>query len=339
MRLMVTGGCGFLGSNIASRALAEGHDVAVVDNLSREGSRLNLSWLRGQGLVLFFEDDVRSWEAISGRIRSFEPTAVLHLAGQVAMTTSLANPRLDFETNVIGTFNVLESIRLHSPDAACIYSSTNKVYGDLESLQYQETDTRYIARDYPQGFDETLPLCFCSPYGCSKGAADQYVLDYARVFNLKTVVLRHSSIFGDRQFSTYDQGWIGWFMQQALDATKSPGRAPFSVSGTGKQVRDVLFASDIAQCYFSVLRCIDECRGNAFNIGGGPRNSISVLELLRTLEQWVGLPLDFHHLPWRRSDQKVFIADNTKMSQATGWSPQTGLTSGLRRMFDWVASR
>src|SRR6185369_403089 len=208
MKLLITGGCGFLGSNLAAHALKRGDELLVFDNLYRNGSLHNLRWLQEQGRFCFVHGDIRNANDVQRLISEFCPDAIFHLAGQVAMTTSIANPRMDFEVNAMGSHNLLEAVRLHAPDAAVLYSSTNKVYGDLEQFNYRETDTRYECLDRPAGFDEMTTLDFHSPYGCSKGAADQYMLDYARIFGLKTVVFRHSSMYGGRQFATYDQGWV-----------------------------------------------------------------------------------------------------------------------------------
>ena len=211
MKYLITGGCGFLGSNLASEVLKRGEKLIIVDNLSRIGSADNLIWLKKQGDFRFIHADIRNANDVTRVISEVKPDVIFHLAGQVAMTTSISDPRMDFEINALGTLNVLEAVRQHVPEAIVIYSSTNKVYGDLEWVKYEEIDTRYITPYYPKGFDENTPLDFRSPYGCSKGAADQYMLDYARMFDLRTVVFRHSSMYGGRQFATYDQGWIGWF--------------------------------------------------------------------------------------------------------------------------------
>ena len=211
------------------------------------------------------------------------PDAIFHLAGQVAMTTSIANPRMDFEVNVTGTHNLLEAVRQHSPDTIVVYSSTNKVYGDLEQYTYSENATRFVCNEHPNGFNENTQLDFHSPYGCSKGAADQYMLDYARIFGIKTVVFRHSSMYGGRQFATYDQGWIGWFCQKAVEASKGRIKEPFTISGTGKQVRDVLHADDMKQLYIAAINNIQQAKGHAFNIGGGIDCSLSLLELFAFL--------------------------------------------------------
>ena len=203
-RCLITGGCGFVGTNFANALLAKGVDVVVFDNLSRVGSRDNLNWLRRRHGAdwRFVDADVRDADGVATLVKETQPYAIAHLAGQVAMTTSLQNPRLDFEINVLGSLNVFEAVRLNVPESIVLYSSGNKVYGELAWVRCDETETRYVAPDYPNGFDESIPLEFHSPYGCSKGAADQYMLDYALMFGLRTVVFRHSSMYGGRQFAT-----------------------------------------------------------------------------------------------------------------------------------------
>jgi CDP-paratose 2-epimerase len=336
LKYLITGGCGFLGSNLAAEALQRGEDVVVADNLSRVGATSNREWLKSLGLSRFTHLDMRSFHDVVKVVDEWQPDRIFHLAGQVAMTTSLDNPRYDFEINVVGGHNLLEAVRQKSPHSVVVYSSTNKVYGDLNDIPYTEGARRYTADGYPLGFDESLRLEFCSPYGCSKGAVDQYMLDYARMFGLNTVVFRHSSIFGGRQFSSYDQGWIGWFIQQA-HATKLGRLAePFTISGDGKQVRDVLFVSDIVDCYFAASDHIASTRGEAFNIGGGAANSLSLLELFDILEQELSVRLAYRRLPWRASDQKVFVADTGKAKRRFGWSPRVEMHDGLRQMIQWV---
>lgn len=336
MKLLITGGCGFLGSNLAADALARGDELAVFDNLFRNGSRDNLTWLQGQGKFRFEHGDIRNQNDITRVVQSFRPDAIFHLAGQVAMTTSISNPRMDFEVNAMGTHNLLEAVRCHAPEATIIYSSTNKVYGDLEQYSYRETPTRFECVEHPNGFDEKTPLDFHSPYGCSKGAADQYMLDYARIFGLKTVVFRHSSMYGGRQFSTYDQGWVGWFCQKAVEASKGLLKEPFTISGTGKQVRDVLHADDMKRLYLAAVDNIEKAKGQAFNIGGGIDNSLSLLELFSLLEQFSGANMNYTRLPVRESDQRVFVADITKARNMLGWQPQVDAAAGIRKMIEWV---
>jgi len=336
MKLLITGGCGFLGSNLAADAIARGDELVVFDSLYRNGSRDNLLWLQGQGQFSFEHGDIRNQNDITRIVQSFKPDAIFHLAGQVAMTTSIANPRMDFEVNVMGTHNLLEAVRLHAPEAIVVYSSTNKVYGDLEQYNYRETETRYECIERPNGFDELTQLDFHSPYGCSKGAADQYMLDYARIFGLKTVVFRHSSMYGGRQFATYDQGWVGWFCQKAVEAKNGQAKEPFTISGTGKQVRDVLHADDMKRLYMAAVSQIKDAQGQAFNIGGGVANSLSLLELFNLLEQFAGAALKFTKLPVRESDQRVFVSDLAKADKLLDWQPTVTSGEGVKRMFEWV---
>lgn len=338
MKLLITGGCGFLGSNLAAHALSRGIELCVFDSLYRHGSQSNLQWLRGQGRFEFVHGDIRNANDVQRVIARIKPEAVFHLAGQVAMTTSIVDPRMDFEVNALGTLNLLEAVRAHAPQALVIYSSTNKVYGDLEQYQYRETDTRYVCVERPDGFDEQTPLDFHSPYGCSKGSADQYLLDYHRIFGLRTVVFRHSSMYGGRQFATADQGWIGWFCQMAAQTRAGQRQEPFTISGNGKQVRDVLHAEDMIALYFSTLQHADAAAGQAFNIGGGIVNSLSLLELLGLLEHEIGRPLVYTKLPPRESDQRVFVADIAKMHRLTGWAPRVQVQDGVSQMLAWTSS-
>lgn len=336
MKLLITGGCGFIGTNLAVHALSSGMDLMLYDDLSRHGSHLNLKWLEGRGTFRFVEADIRDEAEVTRTVDSFRPDVIFHLAGQVAMTSSLTDPRRDMEINIQGTFNVLEAVRRFCPRAVVVYSSTNKVYGDLEQFRYEEWQTRYVCPDMPGGFDEETPLCFHTPYGCSKGAADQYVLDYARMYGLKTVVFRHSSMYGGRQFATVDQGWIGWFCRQALENRRRGEGQPVEISGTGLQVRDVLHTEDIVRLYFSVLSAPETVFGEAFNIGGGPSNSLSLIELFAFLSEWTGAEMHYEKRPVRASDQKVFIADTGKAARWFGWSPRVDFRRGIYRMLDWI---
>jgi len=336
MSWLITGGCGFIGSNLADALLADGEEVVVLDNMSRVGSVSNRDWLRGrygQGWRCI-EGDTRDAELIAALVCETKPRQIAHLAGQVAMTTSLANPRLDFEVNVLGTFNVLEAVRLHSPDTQVMYSSTNKVYGALDYLPYEETATRYTLPGYPAGLDESLQLDGHSPYGCSKLAADQYVRDYHRMYGLATVVFRHSSMYGGRQFATYDQGWVGWFCQQAL-AMHDPTTPSFTISGDGKQVRDVLHSSDLIRAYRNAAQRRELTAGHIYNIGGGMRNSLSLLELFALLESFTGDPLRFRRIDWREGDQKVFVADARKAEHELAWVARMTTEDGIRQMLSW----
>lgn len=339
MTWLITGGCGFVGSNLADFLLSSKEDVVVFDNLSRAGSHENLNWLQTKhgSDWRFIEADIRNEETVLKLIGEIRPKVIAHLAGQVAMTTSLQNPRDDFNINTAGTLNVLEAVRLKSPYSIVLYSSTNKVYGDLDWIHYEEKRTRYTAIEFPNGFDETLPLNFCSPYGCSKGAADQYMLDYARIYGLQTVVFRHSSMYGGRQFATYDQGWIGWFCQKALETKRSQNssiQTSFTISGNGKQVRDVLHSEDIIQLYCAAVDNIANAAGQAFNIGGGMENSLSLLELFKLLEEALDVKLLYKEIPWRQSDQKVFVANTEKAKKIT-WEPRINTKDGISKMLEW----
>lgn len=336
MKLLITGGCGFLGSNLASHGIKKGYEVTVFDNLSRLGTTDNLAWLKTFGNFDYIHGDIRNKNDVTRLIEHLKPDAIFHLAGQVAMTTSLENPYMDFEVNIGGSINVLEAVRLYSPETAIFYSSTNKVYGDLEQFDYIETDSRYQCVDFPKGFDENVGLDFHSPYGCSKGSADQYMLDYARLFGLNTTVFRHSSMYGGRQFATYDQGWVGWFCQKALDAKANKNAAPFTISGSGKQVRDVLHAEDMISLYYSSLDNKKSVSGKAFNVGGGIENSLSLLELFSLLEGITGTELDYKKLPVRSSDQRVFVADSSKLNAITGWKPEVTKENGIKSMIEWL---
>jgi CDP-paratose 2-epimerase len=342
MNALITGGCGFVGSNLAAHLLNLDHaqKVTVFDNLSRHGASANLEWLRTlstaeRNPIEFVHGDIRNAFDIEAVIKSLQPDVIFHLAGQVAMTTSMQSPRRDFEINVLGSVNVLEAVRQYTPGTAIVYASSNKVYGNLEHLDLIETETRYTPRALQGGVDESAAIEFHTPYGCSKGAADQYMLDYARGFGLNTVVFRHSTIYGGRQFATYDQGWVGWFCRQAIESKANPSRPPFTVSGDGKQVRDLLHVSDAVRCYVAAFQNIHAARGHAFNIGGGIENSMSLLELLQYLEKRFEIQLNYTHLPWRQSDQKFFVADNSKAGRLIHWTPKTSKEQGIEDTLSW----
>ncbi|MCY3005757.1 MAG: GDP-mannose 4,6-dehydratase [Planctomycetota bacterium] len=349
MNVLITGGCGFLGSNVASRYLRDGARVTIIDKMYKSGSWENLRWLQGscnqQRDLEFHEIDVASIDRMEDVFEKRGPfDYVCHLAGQVAMTTSLADPISDFRTNALGTLHLLECTRKWSPKALVAYSSTNKVYGDLRHLDYSQNDTRYVLAQFPDGIDETMPLDFASPYGCSKGSADQYVRDWFRNFGLDTVVFRHSSIYGGRQFATADQGWIGWFVKQALEQVSCRKQGsevvPFTISGTGKQVRDVLHSEDLISLYQCAYEKRSRCAGEVFNIGGGMSNSLSLIELFDQLSILLerSEELSYSRLPRRQSDQDFFVADITKARELLEWTPRVSANEGLSQMIDWVGS-
>ena len=308
----------------------------LLDNLFRYGSSSNLEWLRTKGDFTYYPYDTRNTNDVETVIKEVQPDYIFHLAGQVAMTTSISNPRLDYETNALGTFNLLDAVRKYSPDSVILYSSTNKVYGDFEYLHFREESTRYVCEEYPNGFPESISLDFHSPYGCSKGCADQYLLDFHRIYGLKTIVFRHSSMYGSNQHATYDQGWIGWFCQKALEIKNHTLQEPFTISGTGKQVRDVLHGEDVVNLYFTA-KDIDKAYGEVFNIGGGIENSLSLLELFDLLENKLDIEMTYTQLPWRESDQKVFVADIEKATRILGWLPKVSKESGIDKMLAWLA--
>lgn len=339
MKYLVTGGCGFLGSNISSELLKLGHELVIFDSLYRYGSYQNLEWLKIQGQFEFIHGDIRNTNDVERTIRTHKPDVIYHLAGQVAMTTSIADPRMDFEVNAGGSFNLLNAVRLYSPESTIIYSSTNKVYGDLEQFSYREAETRYECIEKPDGFDEGVTLDFHSPYGTSKGSADQYMLDFARIYGLKTAVFRHSSMFGGRQFATVDQGWVGWFTQKAVEIKNGTTKELFSISGNGKQVRDLLYASDCVALYLKAAEKIESIKGQAFNIGGGIENSSSLVELFRFLEQKLDIKMSYTQLPPRESDQRVFIADISKSKRMLGWKPNVDKSEGVMEMIKWVSDK
>ncbi|RPD40497.1 GDP-mannose 4,6-dehydratase [Chitinophaga barathri] len=336
MKYLITGGCGFIGSNLAAEVLKRGEELIILDNLWRHGGAQNLDWLRGKGQFIHLPYDIRNYNDVEVAINTYKPDYIFHLAGQVAMTTSIQNPRLDFEVNAIGTHNLLEAVRKYSPTSVILYSSTNKVYGDFSDLTFEETNTRYVCKEYPYGFPESLTLEFHSPYGCSKGAADQYLLDYSRIFGIKTIVFRHSSMYGSNQHATFDQGWVGWFCQKALEIKKRTSTEPFTISGSGKQVRDVLYASDVVSLYF-VAKDIKAAYGQAFNIGGGISNSLSLLELFALLEKMLGIQMSYTKLNWRESDQKVFVADITKALALLPWKPAVDKKDGIESVLNWLS--
>jgi len=332
MKTIITGGAGFIGSNAASRYLKRGHHVVIVDNLCREGVKKNLEWLQTQGSLEFVRLDVREAEELAKLFREHrDADQVLHLAAQVAVTTSVTAPREDFEVNALGTFNVLEAMRQAKMLAPLIYSSTNKVYGEMTDLGVVEKNGRYGYGSLDFGVPEGRNLDFHSPYGCSKGAADQYVIDYHRIYGLRTIVLRQSCIYGYRQFGAEDQGWVAWFM------IASQLNRPITVYGDGKQVRDILFIDDLLDAYDAAFAAGDAAVGKAYNVGGGPENVLSLLELLAYIQTRQNRKLPYGISGWRPGDQKVFVSDIRRAKAELGWAPKTGCQAGLRLLYDWIS--
>ncbi len=336
-KYFITGGLGFLGSNLSNEVIRKNEKLYIIDNFFRKGSDKNLDWLRSKGTFEFIYGDIRNNNDVESAIKEIKPDVIFHVAGQVAMTTSLKNPRMDFEVNTIGSFNILESTRKFCSNATVIYSSTNKVYGDLEYLKYIEKKTRYIPEIYPNGFDEKLILDFKSPYGCSKGAADQYMLDYAKMFDLNTIVFRHSTIYGARQYATFDQGWIGWFCQKALEIKKNKIKGTLEISGNGKQVRDLLYIDDAINLYFMAVENREKIKGKVFNIGGGITNSLSIIELFNILEEKLNIKINYRQLKPRKSDQKFFVANLITAEKLIGWEPKISVDEGIEKMLEWLS--
>lgn len=329
-RVLVTGGAGFIGSNLASALAGHGDRVVVFDNLSRRGTERNLEWLRRSfpTHVEFVRGDVRDARAVEAAAQGVE--GIFHLAGQVAVTTSVANPREDFEVNALGTLNVLEAARKAPGRVPVLFTSTNKVYGGLEGLQIVERDRYYALADGSPGVDEAWLLDFHSPYGCSKGCADQYVRDFYRIYNLPTVVFRMSCIYGARQFGTEDQGWVAHFMiSTALDSG-------LTIYGDGKQSRDILHVDDLVRAMLTATDRIDQTAGRIYNIGGGPENRLSLLELLADLDARIGRPLHPTFADWRPGDQRVYVSDIRRARAEFGWAPRLGVREGLNRLWKWI---
>jgi CDP-paratose 2-epimerase len=329
----ITGGAGFIGSNYVSRLLERGEKVTIYDNLSRAGAPRNLKWLQekfGPNAFNLVIGDVRDAGQLTVSARSAD--VIVHLAGQVAVTTSVVKPREDFEINAFGTFNVLEAARLNERNPVFLYSSTNKVYGGMDDVRVVERGIRWEYEDLPYGAPETQPLDFHSPYGCSKGTGDQYVRDYHRIYGLRSVVLRQSCIYGPRQFGVEDQGWVAWMIIAAQTGK------PISIYGDGKQIRDLLYVYDLLDAYDAAIGNIDRVQGQVFNLGGGSENTMAIwTEFGPRLEKLLGRPIPVTHGDWRPGDQKVFVADIRKAQQQLGWKPKYSVEKGIQQLFDWVS--
>ncbi|MBE9508217.1 MAG: GDP-mannose 4,6-dehydratase [Chloroflexi bacterium] len=331
---LVTGGAGFIGCNYVHRLVNRGEQVTVYDNLSRRGTEANVAWLRQQHGAEAFRlvvGDVRDYDALAETTRGVD--VVVHLAGQTAVTTSVTDPRSDFEDNAVGTFNALEAARHASTRPIFLYSSTNKVYGGMEQVAVVEQETNYAYRDLPLGISEAQPLDFHSPYGCSKGTGDQYVRDYARIYDLPTVVFRQSCIYGPRQMGVEDQGWVAWFIIAVVTGQ------PITIYGNGKQVRDVLFVDDLLDVYDASLAHIDVAAGQVYNVGGGPAHTMSVwAEFGPMLERLMGSSIPVSYSDWRPGDQRIVICDVRKAGRDLGWQPRVGVEEGIRRLYEWVVA-
>lgn len=335
MKIIITGGAGFIGSNAASYYLRQKADVIVFDNFSRFGSIDNMSWLsRLGGNLTVIRGDVRNTNDVEKLLGFFKTSdVVLHLAGQVAVTTSIINPYNDFEINALGTLNILEMMRISGSKAKFIYSSTNKVYGGMEDIPIVEQQTRYVYKDLPFGIGESRGLDFHSPYGCSKGSADQYVHDYGRTYGLDTVVMRQSCIYGPRQYGIEDQGWMAWFM-----IASKVGKS-LTIYGNGKQIRDVLYVDDLISAYDMAIKVGNKTTGGIYNIGGGLDHTLSVWhEFEPILKTFIQKPKQVTYKKWRLGDQKVYISDIRKAKKDFGWEPKIGLQDGISQLYRWIDS-
>ena len=329
---LVTGGAGFIGSNYVHRLIQRGEQVTVYDNLSRAGAPRNVAWLEetfGKNAFRLIVGDVRNADNMAEAAKDAD--VIVHLAGQVAVTTSVTKPRDDFEANALGTFNALEAARLSEKNPIFLYASTNKVYGGMDDVKLVEDATRWRYAELEYGCAETQPLDFHSPYGCSKGTGDQYVRDYARIYGLRSVVFRQSCIYGPRQFGIEDQGWLAWMIIAAVTGRK------ITIYGDGKQVRDVLNVSDLLSAYDAAVEKIDVAKGQVYNMGGGTRNILAVwAEFGPILENLLGKKIEVARDDWRPGDQRVFYADFRKAKKELGWEPKIDLETGIEMLFEWV---
>lgn len=331
MKALVTGGAGFIGANLTAQLLDKGWEVIVFDSLIRKGSKENLSWLLGNfrsKRLRFEKKDIRDFSSLKAEVRKAD--AIFHLAAQVAVVSSVANPREDFEVNAQGTLNVLEAARASGHKPLVVYASTNKVYGAMEEMKFVKSQTRYSYSDLPRGISEEFPLDFHSPYGCSKGAADQYTRDYFRIYGIPTVVFRQSCIYGPRQMGMEDQGWAAYF------AICGEMDKPITIYGDGKQVRDLLYIDDLTNAYLLAIDKMSKASGEIYNLGGGVANSLSLLEYLGLLEQKLGKKIKIKFAGWRPGDQKVFISDNGKIEKELGWKIKNPYKEGIGKFLDWV---
>lgn len=328
--VLITGGAGFVGCNAARYFSARNWQVTVLDNLSRTGTEQNLEWLRDGTSFDFERADVCDKVAMDRILAASRYDAVIHLAAQVAVTTSMIDPRADFMANALGTFNVLDAVRRLCPEAVVIFASTNKVYGKITSAETRLDGQRYAYADRPFGIPESEPLDFLSPYGCSKGAADQYTLDFARIYGIPATAFRQSCIYGTHQFGVEDQGWVAWF------AIAAHLERDITIFGDGKQVRDVLHVEDLLRAYEMAIQSPDRIAGQAFNVGGGPSHVLSLLELISMLERRLGKKIPLKWQDWRPGDQRAYVSDIRKLERELGWQPQIGVNQGVSQLIEWV---
>ncbi len=332
MKILVTGGAGFIGTNVVKHFAPKCDKIVVLDDLSRKGTEKNIRYQRENIANLeFVKGSVTNWETVRNIFKKDSFDIVFHLAAQVAVTTSVTDPRSDFEINALGSFNVLEGVRLTGQKPIMLYSSTNKVYGGMEEVVVEKKDDQHYGyRDFPHGIAENFPLDFHSPYGCSKGTGDQYFIDYARIYDFKTVVLRQSCIYGDHQFGNEDQGWVAHFLISAVKGS------PLTIFGDGLQVRDVLYVKDLVRCYDMAISNIDKVKGKAFNVGGGADNTLSLLEFIDILKEMTGEPKTLSFDDWRPGDQKVYISDIREVRKVLNWAPEFAPRAGIEELYRWI---
>jgi CDP-paratose 2-epimerase len=329
-RYLIVGGAGFIGVNAADQYARAGHSVTILDNFLRRGTDINAQWLLAQHpKVRVVRADIRTDRDVLAA-EAGKCDVLLHLAAQVAVTTSVSDPRLDFEINALGSFNILDAARHASKPPIVLYSSTNKVYGGMEDVRVVEKDGRYVYETLPLGCSESQPLDFHSPYGCSKGSADQYVRDFSRIYGLPTVVFRQSCIYGPHQFGVEDQGWVAWFTLRSLF------HQPVTIYGDGKQVRDVLYVDDLIAAYSAAIEHIDRAAGRIYNVGGSSANILSLRDLVALLEKISGDKMNCSFGDWRPGDQRVYISDVRRAQSEIGWSPTTSPYDGIGKMREWM---
>lgn len=329
---LIIGGAGFIGINLADYYLAHDRRVTIFDNFSRKGTEDNVLWLKqkyGDRVDVVRGDIRKKDKKLNALIEKAD--VVFHQAAQVAVTTSVYNPEEDFEVNALGTFNVLEAVRMSTSKPILVYSSTNKVYGKMTGTEIKENKGRYMYSHLSHGVPETQPLDFYSPYGCSKGTGDQYMIDYSRIYGLKTIVFRQSCIYGPHQFGVEDQGWVAWFAIRAMQ------NRPVTIYGDGKQIRDVLYIEELMDAYNAAIDNIERTVGKAFNIGGGVRNTLSLLELIKMLEERFNRPLEYSFDDWRPGDQLVYVSDVRKAGEIFAWEPRITPETGLSKLLDWIS--
>ena len=331
--VLITGGAGFIGCNCAKYYIEKGDNVYIFDNLSRIGAEENIKWLKEIGKFEFVKGNVEDISQVESLFKETEiPDYIFHFAGQVAVTESVSNPRKDMEDNIVGTFNLLEMTRHYAPKAVFLYSSTNKVYGNLKNTEIKETKNKYKLKELTKGVNENNLLDFYSPYGCSKGATDQYVRDYNRIYNLKTIVFRQSCIYGYRQFGIEDQGWVAWFIISALHDKE------ITIYGDGKQVRDILFITDLISAFDLTIKNMEKSAGQIYNIGGGPNNQISLLELIEKMKLIMNREIRFKFSDWRPGDQLIYVSDISKAEKDFGWRPIVNADEGIKKLIEWLSN-